>query len=123
MPSAELHRKQANHNKKFLNEKVFLNKFLYPDWYITVCFYYVLHLIDGKLASMNDTCEHIGDHKVRNNLVDSIFKNTKYSAVIDLYRTLRTYSQTARYHCVNINKITVQKATECMIKIEQLLSS
>lgn len=124
MPSVKLHNKQARHNKKFLNEQVFnLNRFLYPDWYITVCFYYVLHLIDGKLASISDAYEYIGDHKVRTKLIDSIFKNTRYSPVIDLYRTLRTYSETARYGCVDIDTFTVRKATECMNRIEKLLSS
>ncbi|NLC52676.1 MAG: hypothetical protein GX770_01750 [Firmicutes bacterium] len=124
MPSAELHSKQARHNKKFLNEKVFdPKKFLYPDWYVTACFYYTLHLIDGKLALMNGAYEHISEHKVRNNLIEASFKKTKYAEVIDLYGTLRIYSQTARYACVKINKYTVQKATECMSRIEQLLSS
>lgn len=124
MPSAELHKKQAQHNKKFLTDPVFdPKKFLYPDWHIIACFYYILHLVDEKLASINKAYEDIGDHKIRKKLIENVFKNNKYSEVPDLYFTLETYSKTARYKCVNINKFTAQKAVECMTKIEKLLAS
>lgn len=124
MPSAELHKMQAQHNRKFLSEKVFDPKTpLYPDWHIIVCFYYTLHLIDAKLASSNTVFENIATHVARRKFIERVFKNSKYSEVPVLYSALETYSQTARYKCLKISKSTVKKAIECMERIEKLLAS
>lgn len=123
MPSADLHEKKANHNKKFLNESIFdIKSSNYLDWHVIACFYYILHLVDKKLALTNNLFEKVDDHKVRRNLINTILCR-QYIELPELYTALETYSKIARYKCVKIDKNTTKKAIECMKRIEKLLAS
>jgi hypothetical protein len=119
VPNSSLHRKQAQHNKKLLNEDFFnIKKTKYLDWTITICYYYTLHIIDEKLAEYG--VENVGKHDNRRDMVRNILE-PDFSGLRTLYNNLESKSVIARYHCVTIDNEMVAKALMCMKDIESLL--
>lgn len=122
MPNANLHQIQARHNKKFLSEAVFdLKKNKYPDWYVTACFYYVLHLVDKKLSEIDSKYNNFGGHEKRRELVNNVLVQVD-EELPDYYKMIESYSQTARYRCETITPIIIKKVIFCTEWLERTLT-
>lgn len=87
MPKKKQHKKQAKHNKKFLDT---IEKNNYPDWFVTVLFYIALHYNDAKLSEFG---LHPDSHPERFNTIRE-FSGKKYWKS---YRRLYNYSRISRY--------------------------
>ena len=93
MPSAQVHRRQAQHNEAFI-KSFDLDTTPYLDWVVTAAFYTALHLIDAYLDTRNI---HLSTHRGRDSLIWSVRKlRPLYSA----YRRLKHRSEEARYEGV-----------------------
>ena len=87
------HRKQAEHNRTFLNA---IDKKAFPDWWVTVAFYSAVHLIEAFLARQTPR-PHSGSHTRRNNIL-----KRQYDALWREYRPLYAFSRLARYRCYSV---------------------
>jgi len=93
MPSSEEHQNKAVHNKEFLEEVPFPEK--YADWTIVVCFYVAVHLADALLATDN---EHPERHPDRMYHLQRIYRpQPGFPRFRRCYREIEHLAHTARY--------------------------
>ena len=89
MATANDHRKQAEHNERFLDT---LNKQQFPDWAATVIFYAAVHRVQRLFETLGGSG---GSHHRRNKTLRS-----KYPKVWKQYQPLYTFSRLSRYRCM-----------------------
>lgn len=119
MPIEAAHQLQGNHNIDFIAEPLLNDpSSRYLDWFVTICFYAALHLIEVKLAQYG---YHPSKHIVRNRLVQTVL-NPKYPGVWDEYYLLEEKSRRARYDCVPISTTDAAEAMTRLSEIKRILS-
>lgn len=89
MATANDHRKQAEHNRAFLES---LDAAEFPDWASTVMFYTAVHLAQQLFEIRGGVG---GSHDKRNRTLRSL-----YPKVWKEYHKLYSYSRLARYRCL-----------------------
>ena len=111
MPSQAAHRRQAEHNRRFLHT-FDLASADYLDWVVTVLFYTALHLIDSYLATHG---HHPKSHQERNKYI----RRYPYLALIwPDYRFLEHRSRAARYDVVTFELAQVERLYRRLETIE-----
>jgi hypothetical protein len=87
MPSADQHRRKAEHNRKFL-ESISLDD--YPDWVVVAAFYTAVHLIEQLRAALGD-----GDSTGHEERLAYI--QERHAEIHTAYHILQNASMLARY--------------------------
>jgi hypothetical protein len=87
MPSADQHRKKAEHNRAFLGSIVCDD---FPEWKVVVAFYTAVHLVEGVRAAAGDG--HSIDHDDRLTYVQQT-----HPSIHSPYQILQNVSMLARY--------------------------
>ena len=115
MPSAYSHSTQVEHNNNLLDEAVFNIKDTdYSDWFITISFYVVIHLIEESLADKYN--QHPENHKQRNTLI----KNKDFFKTIrGKYYTLYQASRKSRYKGFKFTKDYMEHASDIIDEIDE----
>ncbi len=90
MPSESVHKRQAEHNKQFL-DWLDLDTTKYLDWAVTVIFYTALHFVEWLLASKG---LHSDTHDTRHQLMGSV---SELKPIYPDYRELEFQSYRSRY--------------------------
>jgi hypothetical protein len=90
MPSESVHRRQAEHNKQFL-EWLDLDVTEYLDWAVTVIFYTALHFVEWLLATKG---LHSDSHANRHQAMGRV---SELKPIWPDYRELETQSRRSRY--------------------------
>ena len=95
MPISGQHQDKAVHNKEFLNEVPFPDK--YADWTVVVCFYAAVHLADALLATDN---RHPTNHGDRGYQLRRLYRlRPGFPRFRGAYRDLEDLAHDARYAC------------------------
>jgi hypothetical protein len=108
MATESEHLKQAQHNRKFLNE---IDHEKFPDWAATVAFYTAVHLVRSLLKRSGENCN---SHSSRNKKL-----RHKYPNVWKLYQPLYSYSRLARYWCMRVKPGDVPYIVRRLNKVER----
>lgn len=109
MPSSEEHQNKAVHNKEFLEEVPFPER--YADWTTVVCFYVAVHLADALLATDN---WHPTDHKTRTYQLLRLYKRLpEFPQFRGAYRDLQDLAHGARYLTRTIQADDAMAARDC----------
>jgi hypothetical protein len=87
MPSADQHRRKAEHNRKFL-DSIALDD--YPDWVVVVAFYTAVHLVEWLRAASGDGDST--DHEDR-----LLYVQLRHPEIHTAYHILQNASMLARY--------------------------
>lgn len=91
MATDKEHRRQAEHNQKFLES---IDQSEFPDWLSTVAFYKAVHLVQALLTASGRNAK---SHKSRNRIL-----KTTWPAVWKEYHPLYSFSRLARYWCFRV---------------------
>jgi len=94
MPTAEQHRRQAEHNKAFI-QSFDLDTSPFLDWVVTAAFYTALHLVEWYLKTKGLTGRR--DHQLRDAY---IARTSELQPIYADYTELKFQSEASRYECV-----------------------
>ena len=122
MPDKTKHLNQTRHNLALLDEPPLkAPSAKYSDWFVTICFYAAMHLIDHRLAEL------VGgipgdpvDHMHRQNMIDRVLE-PKYPGLSAQYVALKIMSIKARYECLDINGIRTNHAIALFNNIARIM--
>ncbi len=104
------HKDKAEHNQKFLGS---IDRKVFPDWFVTVCFYKALHLVEMVFAKDG---KHSDNHRDRHDAL-----KREHPDIWLEYLPIYTQSRRARYKVRSINQQTVEYVLGRLAKIEQLV--
>jgi uncharacterized protein (UPF0332 family) len=90
MPSENVHKRQAEHNRRFL-DWLDLDVTQYLDWAVTVIFYTALHFVEWLLATKG---LHSDTHDNRHQAMGRV---SELRPIYPDYRELETQSHRSRY--------------------------
>jgi hypothetical protein len=113
MPSESVHRRQAEHNKQFL-DWLDLDVTEYLDWAVTVIFYTALHFVEWLLATKN---LHSDFHANRHQVMGRV---SELKRIWPDYQELEFQSRRSRYDCVQFSRDFVKGML--MPKLERIES-
>jgi hypothetical protein len=85
---AQRHLRQWQHNRELLGRL----PAECPDWFVTVAFYAVLHVVDALFAT--DDVDRVRSHGARN---DVLLRTNRYQAIKRPYLSLYDLSKRVRY--------------------------
>jgi len=80
------HKDKAKHNQEFLDT---IDRAAYPDWFVTVCFYKALHVVESLFAQKG---MHSNNHRDRHDCL-----KRQHADIWQQYFPLYTQSRRARY--------------------------
>ena len=114
MPSAQAHRQQAEHNRKFI-DFLDVERTEYLDWVVTAIFYTALHWVSGLLVSKGlQPCTHAERE-------DILAKLSETRPIYKDYYELKFYSIDSRYNCVSFDRRFVKETLlSKLARIERL---
>lgn len=118
MPNAQQHFQQYQHNKELLTNH-FINSDKYQDWFITITFYCLVHIVEKKFAELSIP-QHFTRHMERNAF---ILLCKDFKKIAPKYQTIYNQSIRARYKCVKITNSDVSKVRQLFEEIEKELSA
>lgn len=95
MPTADQHKRQAEHNKAFI-QSFDLDTSPYLDWVVTAIFYTALHLVEWFLKSKGLTGRR--DHQLRDAYIARMSELRRLYAD---YTELKFQSEASRYECAS----------------------
>lgn len=113
MPSENVHRRQAEHNRQFL-DWLDLDVTPYLDWAVTVMFYTALHLVEWLLATKG---YHSDSHENRHQAMGRV---SELRPIYPDYRELETQSHRSRYEGGQLPRDFVKSTL--MAKLEKIES-
>jgi len=113
MPSENVHRRQAEHNKQFL-DWLNLDVTPYLDWAVTIMFYTALHLAEWLLATKG---YHSDSHENRHQAMGRV---SELRPIYPDYRELETQSRRSRYEGARFSRDFVK--SKLMPKLEKIES-
>ena len=113
MPSKSVHRRQAEHNRRFL-DWLDLDVTEYLDWAVTVIFYTALHLVEWLLATKG---LHSNSHANRHQVMGRV---GELRWIWPDYRELEFQSRRSRYEGVRLSRDLVK--SKLMPKLERIES-
>jgi len=113
MAPESVHRRQAEHNKQFL-DWLDLNVTRYLDWAVTVMFYTALHLVEWLLATKG---YHSDSHDNRHQAMGRV---SELRPIYPDYRELETQSHRSRYEGAQFDRDFVKR--RLMPKLEKIES-
>ncbi len=102
MPIAQIHIKQAKHNRDLI-EALDPTSPLFTDWIVTAAFYVAVHLIEAWFANKN---KHFRTHTERDEWGGKVAEFRR--VVWPNYKELERHSRNARYECVKFQPNFVQ---------------
>lgn len=94
MPTAAQHRRQAEHNKAFI-QSLDLDTSPFLDWAVTAAFYAALHFIEWYFKARGLTGRR--DHQLRDAY---IARTGELRSIYADYTELKFQSEASRYECV-----------------------
>jgi hypothetical protein len=101
MPTQQQHLSQAKHNENFV-KSFDLDSTSYLDWVVTGIYYAALHYIESYLALLKK-------HPRSNEYRERMFQEIKdLTSIYPDFRTLKDYSQGARYDLQKFSKVEVE---------------
>jgi len=113
MPSESVHRRQAEHNKQFL-DWLDLDVTKYLDWTVTAIFYTALHLVEWLLATKG---LHSDSHANRHQAMSRV---SELKRIYPDYRELENQSRRSRYEGAEFTREFVK--SKLMPKLERIES-
>lgn len=147
MPSFEVHRRQAEHNSRFIkviDGAVSPNE--YDDWIVTVSFYAAVHLVEAAINTttvitihedvkgalvkvenpghsdcLSDRLRGISPHLIRKYIL--MWNAKAFPGCHDDYARLWENSRAARYDGQRVHPVTVAKCRSSLVHITNMLAS
>jgi hypothetical protein len=110
MATAEDHKLQAEHNRRFLET---IDREGFPDWAATVIFYTALHLVQMLFRTKGDVG---GSHYRRNATL-----RRQYLSVWREYQPLYTFSRLSRYQCMEMKSEYVPYLERRLDRVERAI--
>lgn len=93
-PQAENHKSQAEHNYEFIQQ---IDRGLFQDWFITVCFYMALHYVDAHAILRNIAFENQKEDEVSPHIKRLRYVRRNLPQLYLGYNRLYNESRSARY--------------------------